>query len=349
MKNYLFLVLQEGGVFIYSYPKITSDENVLLSALIHAVSAIERELMRSKEGKYKLQSSAGTLYVYFKEPFFFAVITKDKIRDRDLWAMLNHLASLFIEKFPEAEEGLVIEERMSEFDEIVENVLGKAQRWLMSYHINELSKAMLNRFYEERRKIPLKMRARILRGFSRIRGRLEWLFISDKVNSVLVSGLLYINSKSEEELHKLGRKFAEFLFRNFKGVKSLMLSRSVLDDWMDKDLLLSYLLGKDFSKIKYKVENGKILEILELEDNPICSILSRTEKNLKYSSFLAGIFEFFSELKLDKYDATDVKCYESKCITTGDNACEFIIEWKLKEEKRAEIEEKIKGELIIRG
>ena len=349
MKNYLFLVLQEGGVFIYSYPRITSDENVLLSALIHAISAIERKLMKSKEGKYKLQSNAGTLYVYFNEPFFFAIVTKDKIRDRDLWAMLNHLASLFIEKFPEAREGLIIEEKMREFDEIVENVLGKAQRWLMSYHINELSKAMLNRFYEERRKIPLKMHARILRGFSRIRGRLEWLLISDKVNSVLISGLLYISSKSEEELHKLGKKFAKFLFENFKGIKSLLLSRSVLDDWIDKDLLLSYLLGKDFSGIRYEVRNGKILEILSLEDNPICSILARTEEKLKYSSFLAGMLEFFSELKLDKYGAMDVKCYESKCIVTGDNVCEFVIEWKLSEEKRAEIEEKIKKELVIRG
>jgi len=193
-----------------------------------------------------------------------------------------------------------------------------------------------------------------------IKGSLAWHLMVEKVNLVLLKSLLhslvgYIIEKdgidkTYDVLKELGKKAGKWIIMHYFE-KTKPVADTVKDYWKAANLGIKIFSGQELDEIFYEVLDGgkRVLLRLRSRKNPICKGIISPDPRIKFSAFIAGIFEWIQlELKKDIYGFKEVRVDETKCLTTGDDFCEITIEWIFDEERAKDILKLFKTEGIHR-
>ena len=171
--------------------------------------------------------------------------------------------------------------------------------------------------------------------------------VNKKVNIVLLKSYLigvttYLLENNvppaqvNELLKKFGREAGRYLLILEKSDETIIPKNIIKPSFLDQktyirttlNLITNYLFGKSFDNISdtLEKENNHLEFRMVLLDNPLCKDLISPLPEVKFSSILAGIIE---EIIRDKIGSKNVFCDETRCISTGDSLCEFVLKIKL--------------------
>ncbi len=202
-------------------------------------------------------------------------------------------------------------------------------------------------------------------SWTRIKGEFLWRITVEKVSasayaSLLIAFVTYLleEGRTPEEINailkKSGYVVAERLIMEYMNKQPF--PSNIKEFARTTSLWTKMFIGKDFDKIVVDVqdEGKKVLVHMSIKDNPLTKNIEAPNPNLRLDSILAGIFEAAARMGIDymeetKLGAKKISCEEIKCVSAGDDVCEFILEFELEEEGAKKVIEKLKiGKNIIR-
>lgn len=186
-----------------------------------------------------------------------------------------------------------------------------------------------------------------------VRRRLNWIFRTEKINAIafralelaIIQNLLNEGKKPDEismYVQELGRYFGDLLYIGYHA-RGGEIARNVMDIGRIANSFYIYLFGESLDNIYYIIKDGEDtieLHLVAKNGFPTCRDIVSPYKDIKFGAFIVGAVNRMLELKSSELEYSYSICREEKCIATGDECCELVIEFKL----QSEVVERLKGE-----
>jgi|GEM_PF-1585531 len=194
-----------------------------------------------------------------------------------------------------------------------------------------------------------------------VKGWIAWRFVAEKINVVtlraMVAGIIALqlsSGKTPKEiaqyLKDLGRLMGEWIYRHYLEIGKASLT---IADWgKDFNLGFKFFTGKEFDDIWYEVsDDGKYVELhMRIYNNPTSKGLQSPSREIKIDSWVAGIFEWIEQMRMEEWGAEELTVDEIKCRAAGDPYCEFVFKVRLRDEGAEKVLRILKpGTTIIKG
>jgi len=193
------------------------------------------------------------------------------------------------------------------------------------------------------------------------KGWIAWRFIAEKINVIalraMVASIVALQLSSGrtpkeimQYLKELGRLMGEWIYRHYLEIGK---ASSTVADWgKDFNLGFKFFTGKEFDDIWYEVSSdGKHVELhMRIYDNPASRGLQAPSREVKIDSWVAGIFEWIEQMRMEEWDAEELTVDEIKCRAAGDSYCEFVFKVRLKDKGAERVLQVLKpGTTIVKG
>lgn len=115
-----FLVIEEGGTRVYSFPRI-KEEEVAFSSLISAISALGSDYLGEKSKRKKVEYKEKKLLLLETEQILFVLILPTNQQEEKGWQLLERLSERFTEEFGTSPGWLTTHiDELRQFDKIAE-------------------------------------------------------------------------------------------------------------------------------------------------------------------------------------------------------------------------------------
>ena len=159
---------------------------------------------------------------------------------------------------------------------------------------------------------------------------------SEKLNIYIYTSLLqsYISYLINEgadaqeivnELKKAGRIIADLMHDHFVSMmRNLPSTIQELPSFLN--LLLKFLIGRYFSEMRMEAGEESVRVVCRIKRCPLCFQLHTPIPEVPLCLPLAGIIERICEDFLEDLGMKSVKCEETRCISRGEEFCEFVLE-----------------------
>ena len=193
------------------------------------------------------------------------------------------------------------------------------------------------------------------------KGRIAWRFVAEKINVIalraMVASIIAIQLSSgrtpqeiTQYLKNLGRLMGEWIYRHYLEIGK---ASSTIADWgKNFNLGFKFFTGKEFDDIWYEVSSdGKHVELhMRIYDNPASRGLQSPSREVKIDSWVAGIFEWIEQMRMEEWGAEELTVDEIKCRAAGDPYCEFVFKVRLGDKGAKGVLHVLKpGTTIVKG
>ncbi|MEX0568758.1 MAG: hypothetical protein Q6363_006315 [Candidatus Njordarchaeota archaeon] len=194
-----------------------------------------------------------------------------------------------------------------------------------------------------------------------VKRKFKWIFGTEKINIVAFRALemaiiqdMLNRGKTPVEIRSfmesLGRYFGDLLYIHYH-ISGGDVARDVLDIGKIANSFYVFLFGERIDKIYFELNgNSKsiLLHLISYDGMPTCRGAVSPHPEIKLGSFIIGGINRILEIKKSELEFIAARCWEQKCVSVGDDICEVIIQFEIREDVFNALKEKYGGIINVK-